>query len=405
MIFAAGSMKILFTANRFPYPPYRGDKLKIYHLARRLAEKHELHLVTFLQDKNDVQYLPELRKIFTEIHLVPLSRIQSYWHSLFAFFHKEPFQVRYFRSRAMAAKIAQLKQQHQYDAVHVQHLRMAQYWAEEPDVPRILDLPDAYSLYWKRRIDSSKGPLKLFTRLEQKRVYAYEAILEQYDLSLVCSPEDREYLSRERGIGNVSLLPNGVDLETFRGNTDHDYSGNKTLLFTGNMDYAPNVDAVIYFATEIFPLIRQAVPDARFVIAGQRPVAKVKALADENITVTGFVKDLAAYYAAASVVVAPLRFGAGTQNKVLEAMAMGVPVVSRNIGFNGLNIVSGEGVMLAMETEAFAAACIDLLQSEAQRRKVGEAGKKVIYQQFDWDVIALKLENYFRQIVNVNKGL
>lgn len=390
-------MKLLFTANRFPYPPYRGDKLKIYHLAKRLARKHELHLVTFLQDKNDLQYLPELQQIFTEIHLVPLGRLQSYRNSLFAFLRKEPFQVRYFHSAAMAEKIQQLQQQHRYDAVHVQHLRMAQYWAKDKSLPRILDLPDAYSLYWKRRIDTSKGLLKAFTRLEQKRVLEYEAILEDYDLSLVCSREDQEYLSKERGIGNVALLPNGVDLETFSGN--HDYSGNRTILFTGNMDYAPNVDAVLYFATEILPLIRKQIPDAQFVIAGQRPVKKVQELAGEGIQVTGFVKDLAASYAAAAVVVAPLRFGAGTQNKVLEAMAMGVPVVSRNIGFNGLNIKSGEGVILAMETEDFAAACIRLLQSETERRRVGEAGKTAVQQQFDWDVIAARLEQYFLELV------
>lgn len=392
------SMKLLFTANRFPYPPYRGDKLKIYHLAKRLAQKHELHLVTFLQDKNDLQYLPELQKIFKEVHLVPLSRMQSYRNSLFAFFRKEPFQVRYFYAAAMAEKIKQLQQQQHYDAVHVQHLRMAQYWAGDKSVPRILDLPDAYSLYWKRRIDSSKGLLKAFTRLEQKRVYDYESILEDYDLSLVCSREDQQYLAKERGICNVALLPNGVDLDTFSNKEEHDYAGNKTLLFTGNMDYAPNVDAVIYFTKEIFPLIREKIPDAAFVIAGQRPVTKVKELAGNGVTVTGFVQDLASCYASAAVVVAPLRFGAGTQNKVLEAMAMGVPVVSRNIGFNGLNITSGEGVVLATDTPAFAGACIDLLRSEPKRREIGEKGKKVIREQFDWEVIAAKLEGYFRQI-------
>src|ERR1700744_4113389 len=117
-------MKLLFTANRFPYPPYRGDKLKIFHLAKRLAQKHEVHLLTFLQDKNDLQYLPELKKIFKEIHLVPLSKFQSYTNSLFGFLYKEPFQVRYFHSSKMEAKIQELIVTQHYDAVHVQHLRM-----------------------------------------------------------------------------------------------------------------------------------------------------------------------------------------------------------------------------------------------------------------------------------------
>lgn len=390
-------MKLLFTANRFPYPPYRGDKLKIYHLAKRLARQHELHLVTFLQDESDLQYLSELKQIFTEIHLVPLSRWASYANSLAAFFHKEPFQVRYFYSAAMARQIAALHQTHHYDAVHVQHLRMARYWADYKDIPRILDLPDAYSLYWKRRIEGAKGPLKLFNRIEQRRVAAYERILNDYDRSLVCSREDLEYLQQEQGIGNVRLLPNGVDLDTF--SAAHDYGLDRTILFTGNMDYAPNVDAVIYFVQEIFPLIRARVPGVAFVIAGQRPVPKVQALAAADIKVTGFIKDLATCYAAASIVVAPLRFGAGTQNKVLEAMAMGVPVVSRNIGFNGLNVASGEGAILAMEPQAFADACIALLQSASYRQTVGEAGREAVRRQFDWDVIAAQLDQYFRELV------
>ncbi|WP_118975428.1 glycosyltransferase [Taibaiella koreensis] len=391
-------MKLLFTANRFPYPPYRGDKLKIYHLAKRLAARHELHLVTFLQDEKDLQYLPELQQIFTEIHLVPLSRFQSYANSLLAFFRQEPFQVRYFHSPAMTAKIAELRQRHHYDAVHVQHLRMAQYWADYKDIPRILDLPDAYSLYWKRRIDSAKGLLKVFNRIEQRRVSAYEQVLKAYELSLVCSGEDLRYLRDDQGIDNIRLLPNGVDLGTFSAG-GHDYGPDKTILFTGNMDYAPNVDAVVYFVQEIFPLIKARVPGIRFMIAGQRPVKKVLALASDDVTVTGFVQDLAACYARAAIVVAPLRFGAGTQNKVLEAMAMGVPVVSRNIGFSGLNIASGEGVVLATDTEAFAAACIALLQSPEHRREVGEAGREVIRRQFDWDVVAASLEQYFYEIV------
>jgi sugar transferase (PEP-CTERM/EpsH1 system associated) len=391
-------MKLLFTANRFPYPPYRGDKLKIFHLARRLSQKHELHLVTFLQDESDRQYLPELQKIFKEIHLIPLSKAQSYLNSLLAFFHKEPFQVRYFHSAKMERKLHELQAQHEYDAVHVQHLRMAQYWSEIKNVPRILDLPDAYSLYWKRRIETSRGLLKSFARIEQKRVFNYESILQEYDLSLVCSREDQAYLQQELNIKNVQLLPNGVDLSTFASDA-HNYSLDRTILFTGNMDYAPNVDAVLYFVTEIFPLIKRQVPDAEFVIAGQRPVKKVQELAAEDVKVTGFVQDLSAMYASAAIVVAPLRFGAGTQNKVLEAMAMGVPVVSRNIGFNGLNILSGEGVILAIETEVFAEKCIALLESYELRSKVGQQGKEVIRTQFDWDVIALKLERYFLQIV------
>ncbi len=150
----------------------------------------------------------------------------------------------------------------------------------------------------------------------------------------------------KHGVQAIQVLPNGVDTTKFKP-LNHDYNDAGTLLFTGNMDYAPNVDAVLYFTTDIWPLIRQKHPDVKFIIAGQRPIDKVLDLQNiPGITVTGFIPELQEMYNAASVVVAPLRFGAGTQNKVLEAMAMGIPVVCSNIGFEGLGIADGEGAFM-----------------------------------------------------------
>jgi glycosyltransferase involved in cell wall biosynthesis len=164
------------------------------------------------------------------------------------------------------------------------------------------------------------------------------------------------------------------------------------------MDYAPNVDAVVYFANEILPLIQQKFPNTKFVIAGQRPVPKVQELASEHISVTGFVEDIAAVYNTASVVVAPLRFGAGTQNKVLEAMAMGIPVVCSNIGFKGLGINSGDGAIMQTDPTAFANSVIELLSSEELRKNVGAKGMKVIQDNFGWDAIAALLASYLKEV-------
>jgi glycosyltransferase involved in cell wall biosynthesis len=149
---------------------------------------------------------------------------------------------------------------------------------------------------------------------------------------------------------------------------------------------------------DIFPLILQKHPQARFIIAGQRPVAKVKALVADNVIVTGFVEDFAAMYNSAAVVVAPLRFGAGTQNKVLEAMAMGIPVITSHVGFKGLNINSGEGAIMKTDATSFADAVIELLTNAALRRSVGEKGVEVIRSQFSWDIISRRLESYFEHL-------
>lgn len=391
-------MKILFAANRFPYPPYRGDKLKIYNLALQLSQRHELHLLTFLENENDVQHLPVLQKIFKEIHLVKITKKQSYSNCFKGIFTKKPLQICYFESTEMQQKVDSLLTQHQYDAVHIQHIRLAHYWQHKTNVQRILDLPDAFSLYWKRRLEKQSGLKKLLNKIEYKRLFDYESILNDFDKVLVCSKEDKAYLEETKKINNVSILPNGVDTETFAGKP-HNYSFNKTILFTGNMDYAPNVDAVVYFTKEIFPEIKKEIPGLKFIIAGQRPTKKVLELATDDVSVTGFVKNLAEVYLSASIVVAPLRFGAGTQNKVLEAMSMGVPVISHNIGFAGLNIKQGQGVFMMEDKNSFTIKCIELLLSENLRKRTGEAGKQVIIERYAWNVVAKTLEQYFNEVI------
>ena len=391
-------MKLLFFANRTPYPPYRGDKLKIYNLAKRLRQNHELHLLTFAQSKEDLGYQSELEEVFHKVHLVPLPKWKSALNCLSAIWTKTPLQVLYFKSGLMQQKLAEVLNTNDFDAVHVQHLRMSPYLAKHKDLPRILDMPDAFSLYWQRRVATAENIFKkTFNTIEQKRLLRYEQIMKEYNMSLVCSDEDLQYLKEQHSLNNIELLPNGVDLDTFSAE-DHDYSHNKTILFTGNMDYAPNVDAVQYFAEDIFPFILDKHPEAKFIIAGQRPVNKVIDLATDNIEVTGFVRDLSAMYNKASVVVAPMRFGAGTQNKVLEAMAMGVPVVCTNIGFKGLGIESGEGAIMQTDSAAFANSVVKLLDSEYGRKVTGTKGVEVIQKKFSWDIIAQQLEGYFKRI-------
>jgi polysaccharide biosynthesis protein PslH len=391
-------LKILFLANRVPYPPYRGDKLKIYNLAKRLCGKHELHLLTFAQHKEELEYKKELEQIFTSVTLIYLPKWQSALNCLKGVFDSMPFQVHYFQSAAMRKALKLTLDKHTFDAIHVQHLRMSPYLTDRQQLPRILDLPDAFSLYWERRQAMKRGIAKtIFEKIEGGRVLQYEKILKTYNMSLVCSTEDLNYLKHKHHVDNIKLLPNGVDLDIFKAG-GHDYAANNTLLFTGNMDYAPNIDAVVYFVQEILPIIKAAKPEVKFVIAGQRPVKKVLELENDYIEVTGFIKELAPVYNSASVVVAPLRFGAGTQNKVLEAMAMGVPVVCSNIGFAGLGIESGEGAIMHKDPKEFAEAVIQLLSSETKRKEVGEKGVQVIRSRFGWDAIALQLESYCKEV-------
>lgn len=389
-------MKILFIANRFPYPPFRGDKLKIYNLCKRLSEKNEVHLITFTEQKSDLQYLDKLSPIFKRMEIVHLPKLQSLFYSALGLFQKLPLQVQYFKSNEFASRLKQLLAEEKYDAIHVQHIRMAQYAIPYKQYFRILDLPDAFSLYWQRRKEVPRSLLsRMLDNIESKRVIKYEEyVLNEFNLNLVCSQEDQEFLIKTHHVSNIELLPNGVDTQQFKPGK-HDYSHNETLLFTGNMDYDPNIDAVVYFVDEILPTIVNAFPNVKFVIAGQRPIDKVKALDNgKNVFVTGFIPDLSETYNSASVVVAPLRFGAGTQNKVLEAMSMGIPVVCSNIGFKGLGINDGEGAFMRLGASDFAEQVIKLLSDEALRNTTGKKGIEVIEKSFTWETISEKLASF-----------
>ncbi len=391
-------LNILFVANRFPYPPFRGDKLKIYNLTRRLAAKHDLYLVTFYEKREELQYLKDIQPYFKEIELVYLPKWRSVLNGIPALFSSTPLQLAYFKSAKMKRMVKFAIGKYNIDVIHTQHLRMSQYTSKIA-IPKILDLPDAFSLYFKRRKETER-PLvnRLIDAIETGRITKAEKIIANYDKTLVCSVEDQKYLEKLHKTDNVDILLNGVDLETFEVGEGHDYSHNHTLLFTGNMDYAPNVDAVKYFVKEMWPAIAQANPNTQFIIAGQRPVEVVKQLANDRIAVTGFTPDLKDMYAEASVVIAPLRFGAGTQNKVLEAMAMGVPTVCTHIGFEGLQIESGQGVIMAKEKEKFILEVNILLSDTAKRQSVGEQGLAIARTRFSWDRIALQLEKYLEEV-------
>jgi sugar transferase (PEP-CTERM/EpsH1 system associated) len=391
-------LNILFLANRFPYPPFRGDKLKIYNLTKRLAAKHNLYLVTFYESRDELNYLKDIQPFFNEIELVYLPKWKSILNGIPALFSPTPLQVAYFKSSKMKRMVKLSLDRYNIDVVHTQHLRMSQY-TKHLNMPKILDLPDAFSLYFKRRNETDRPLInRLIDSIEIGRLTKAEKIITAYDKTLVCSIEDKKYLEKLHKTENIDILLNGVDLATFDVEEGHDYSHNHTLLFTGNMDYAPNVDAVQYFVKEMWPTISEVNPKTKFIIAGQRPVDAVKKLASDKIEVTGFIPDLKDMYAHASVVIAPLRFGAGTQNKVLEAMAMGVPTVCTHIGFEGLQIQSGQGVIMAKEKPQFIQEVSMLLADAAKRQEVGEQGLAIARTRFSWDKIAVQLEAYFKEV-------
>jgi sugar transferase (PEP-CTERM/EpsH1 system associated) len=257
---------------------------------------------------------------------------------------------------------------------------MAQYGLEM-SCPKILDFVDIDSRKWYYLSSAVRFPYSLIYRTESRRLARYENILsERFDYCLVTSSYERSLLTDN---SHVAVLPNGVDQQYF---SPQHVPTDGSIIFTGVMNYFPNSDAVMHFHRHIFPLIRLEFPSIQFIIAGMRPTAQIRKLADRHTTVTGFVPDIRACLAKAAVCVVPLRIAMGVQNKILEAMAMGVPVVATSIANRGINAVPGEDLLIADDPDRFAAATIRLLQDPYLRQTIRKNAKRFIDRNFRWEM-------------------
>ncbi len=392
-------MKILFLTPRIPYPPFRGDKLKIWNLLRLLAQKHEIVLVTFIQSKQEEEYVQPLRELCKEVHVVYLPRWKSIINCLIAVFQLVPFQVAYYRSKAMSKLLGEILDRVHPDLLHTHLIRMAQYAAHLSAIPRVLDLTDAVSLYLARFAEAHYNPIvKNLVRWELDRMRIYEPVLAQFDRALVCSVVDRDFLLRSVPSAKIDLLYNGVDLAAF----SMDGSLNPLqdrIIFTGNMSYYPNADAAMFFSDEILPLIHEVIPGAKFYIVGQDPPRSVKALASEHIVITGFVKDIREEYLKSTLAVSPIRFGAGTLNKILEPLALGVPVVSTVVGVDGLGLTFGKDILVAHTPYDFARDVVAVLKDKTYRRTLGSSARKKIRRRFGWATVVQDLDRIYGDVL------
>lgn len=392
-------MRILLLTSRLPFPPYRGDKLKIWNLLRRISGVHEVALVSFIQHESERRLAEELRPLCRRIELVRFPAWRSVLECMKAIPSSDPFQVAYFRSVEMRRVLARVAAEWKPDIVHTHLIRMASYTWDGDGVPGVLDMTDAVSLYLKRFMEAERNPLKRFLlHMEFERMRAYEQVIARYDRALVCSAVDREALLENVPRASMGILYNGVDTEAFsRRPGDRCVPGR--IIFTGNMAYFPNEDGARFMAGEVFPLIRREVPGSKLYIVGQKPPASVRALGGGDVVVTGFVKDLRAEYARSAVAVSPIRFGAGTLNKVLEPLAMGVPVVSTLQGVSGLELRAGEEVLVADDPAGIAAHVVRLLTDEPFRRKLADAAMERIRAQFNWTTVGESLLRTYDDIL------
>jgi glycosyltransferase involved in cell wall biosynthesis len=366
---------------------------------KQLSRRHEIVLLTFVANDQEARLTENLREVCREVHTVRLPVWKSVLNCGLAMFGNKPFQVEYYRSQLMADLVREQIDKIQPDVIHTHLIRMAQYTVNENKIPVILDLTDAVSLYLSRFREVRKNPfMKVLLGVELKRMRQYEFIIGAFDRGLVCSNTDRQFLLDRYGNLSLSILPNGVDLETFsvKGSVKAEPY---RIIFTGNMSYFPNADGAAFLVYEVLPRIRETVPQVKLYLVGQNPPASVRNLAGENVVVTGYVDDIRAEYLKSMVAVSPIRFGAGTLNKVLEPLALGVPVVSTSIGLEGLGLTVGEDILVANNPEAIAAEVAKLLTNESLRTSMSARASAKVRTRFSWETIAGDLEHIYQEVI------
>jgi sugar transferase (PEP-CTERM/EpsH1 system associated) len=384
-------MNILFIASRFPYPPLQGDSLRAYHQIRMLSRRHRITLLA--PAPADQGSLGHVARFCERIVTIPASPLRRAVHAAASFINKLPLQTNYWFERRHAEAARKLIDSTPFDLAHVQLVRMAPIAQALNRLPRVIDLIDALSLNFARRATRGASILHPLWRLEATRLAAYERrLLDIYDRAIVVAAADRIAIGAR---DNLHVVPNGVDARAiaFR----RDGRDRSLIVMSGRMGYAPNAEGAAWFAREVMPLIAREAPHARFMIVGADPPTSMGRLAVNGVQVTGAVPSVMPYLHRAAVAVAPLLSGAGMQNKVLEAMAAGAPVVATPIAAAGLGLaVASEHLLIARDAKEFACHALNLLGDQKRAAMLATNARRLVEEHYSWERSARELERIYQ---------
>lgn len=382
--------EILFLAHRVPWPPNRGDKIRSHHFLQKLMDCAAVHVACFAEDEAERQAGWERKEELASCEVV--LRTKSQWAGgVEAILTGKPVSLTCFDSADIRAYVAQVIATRPIDCIFVFSGQMAQYIPADFGGRVVMDFGDVDSAKFESYAAEGSGPMAWINRREGRMLKDFEkAIAERADHALFVSEAEAALFRQRSGLTGdcVEAVGNGIDLEFYGAPDVHPESlghGGPMILFTGQMDYQPNVQAVQSFSTQVMPAILARFPDARFAIAGRAPTDKVRQLDGTNGTIViGAVDDIRSWIVAADVVVAPLRIARGIQNKVLEAMAMARPVVASGCAAEGIDAVNGEHFLVADSVNEEAQLLCGLLQHPDEARRLGERAKQLIHARYSW---------------------
>ena len=389
-------MRILFLTSRLP-GRFQGDRVRAYHQLRILSRAHRITLLAFADAGGAARDLGAAAAVCERVVAVPSSPVRMAASLVRGGLSGLPLQVALYEDARMRTAIRNALRGERYDVAHVQLVRMAPYLEDVRPLPRVLDLVDALSLNMARRARHDRSLWRFIARVEAKRLGRYErAVIDSVDQALVGSPLDRDALGSP---SQLAVVSSGVDPEEF----PYERAGREpdTAIFTGNLGYFPNVQAVLWLARAILPLVERAVPGVRLHVVGARPEGRILRLARDHprITVSAHVEHVAPHLRRAAVAVAPMRAGSGQHLKVLEAMASGTPVVATGLAAGGVEARHGEHLLVADEPEAFAEHVVRVLRNPDLAGDLAQRGRRLIEDRYTWERSVAGLETIYDSVI------
>jgi len=393
-------MRLLLLTPQLPYPPHQGTSLRNFNLIAQLAKRHQICLLTFLEPDQSLEQAGPLQELCEWVDTVPVPRRSNalrLWQMLTT---RRPDMAWRLWSPAFRHRLATRLAESPFDVVQIEAIELAPYLPTiEKTQPRPLIVYEDHNAEWvlqKRACltdlrTPSRWPTAAYSFVQWMRLKRYEAeVCRRADHVVAMSPADREAIRAIAPTVKVTIVPNGVELDEYA-----NYKGPIQpfdLVFTGKMDFRPNVDAMLWFVKEVLPLIQKERPQVRLAIVGQHPHPRLEPLRHRpGVTITGWVPDVRPYIAGATVYVAPLRVGGGTRLKLLQAMAMGAAVVSTSLGAEGFPVTHNHQLLLADTPQSFAQAVLALLDDPARRARLGTAARRFA-QSYRWERLVPKLE-------------